>query len=158
MDENSNQDMAGVVGRLESLATQTGAAVLFLHHVSKGAIYGGSSDGQYAARGASALTDQSRWAAALSGMTKQEAGSLGESGAAKVIGEANSGLYVRLSVPKSSYGQPINDRWFKRHEGGVLRPVELEKGTSQRGKGAKEPVSKKGPAAEDVFNWGDDFS
>ena len=157
-DENSNQEMVGVIGTLESIAAKTGAAILFLHHVRKGSTSSGSGDGQHAARGASALTDQSRWAASLAGMSDAEAGSLKELGGDHVVGETQKGFYVRFTVPKNNYGKPVEGRWFKRHEGGVLRPIELEKSMSQRGKGAKEPVSKKGPAAEDVFNWGDDFS
>lgn len=156
-DENSNQEMVGVIGSLESIAAKTGAAILFLHHVRKGSTSSGSGDGQHAARGASALTDQSRWAASLSGMTKQEAGQLRVVGASQAIGEAQMGFYVKFSLPKNNYGKPVADRWFKRFEGGVLRPVEIEKITSQRGKGTKEPVSKKGTAREDPFNRGVQF-
>ena len=156
-DENSNQEMVGVIGTLESIAAKTGAAILFLHHVRKGSTSSGSGDGQHAARGASALTDQSRWAASLAGMEKNESGSLKEAGANHVVGETQRGFYVKFAVPKNNYGKPVEDRWFKRHEGGVLRPVEIEESTSQRGKGAKEPVSKKGKASGATLSWGDNF-
>jgi len=40
---------------LEQIATETGASVLFLHHVSKASTTGGMAELQQAARGASAL-------------------------------------------------------------------------------------------------------
>lgn len=51
LDENSNGDMARLVGTLENLATATGASVLYLHHVSKGSAREGLTDQQQAARG-----------------------------------------------------------------------------------------------------------
>ncbi|BAJ80342.1 hypothetical protein ACMV_09950 [Acidiphilium multivorum AIU301] len=50
LDENSNGDMARLVGTLEHVASSTGAAILYLHHVSKGSAREFQTDQQQAAR------------------------------------------------------------------------------------------------------------
>ena len=124
LDENSNGDMGRLLQALEYLAAQTGAAVLFLHHVSKSSAASGQGDQQHAARGASILTDNARWGAALSKMAPDEADLWSDSISLEPIGDRRN-YYVRFSVPKNNYGEPIEDRWFKRAEGGVLIPVTL---------------------------------
>lgn len=116
LDENSNSEMAALVGTLNHVADQTGAAVLFLHHVSKGAARSGINS-QLASRGASVLVDNVRWSANLSRMTEAEAAKRGVKG--------DIGSYVCLSVAKQNYGEPPPPRWYKRHEGGVLLPADL---------------------------------
>jgi hypothetical protein len=56
-DENSNAEITnGVMKPLDRLAAETGAAILFCHHVGKaGSESGGSSNRTYRARGASAF-------------------------------------------------------------------------------------------------------
>ncbi|MHB1671383.1 MAG: helicase RepA family protein, partial [Acidiferrobacter sp.] len=73
LDENSNGEMARLLMWLEMIARQTGAAILFLHHISKFASRAGDSGDQFAARGAGALTDNARMGSALSKMTSDEA-------------------------------------------------------------------------------------
>ncbi|MBN6742327.1 AAA family ATPase, partial [Acidithiobacillus sp. MC6.1] len=51
-EENSNSEMSRLMVTLDRIALTTGAGVLFLHHVAKGA----DGSGQHAARGASAIT------------------------------------------------------------------------------------------------------
>ncbi len=125
LDENSNSDMARLVAALEHIAASTGAAVLFLHHVSKGSVGNGSSDQQQAARGASALIDNARWAANLARMSEAESNRLSESEGGDPIGGDRRGFFVRYSVSKNNYGMPAPDRWFQRQAGGVLVPVGL---------------------------------
>ena len=60
LDENSGGDMAFVVGKMEQIAYQTGAAVVFLHHTNKGAALSGGSDLQQASRGCSVLVGNIR--------------------------------------------------------------------------------------------------
>ncbi|WP_444978957.1 hypothetical protein, partial [Aeromonas caviae] len=31
--------------------------------------------------------------------------------------------FVRYGVSKANYGAPFKDRWFRRHDGGVLKPA-----------------------------------
>lgn len=124
LDENSNGDMASLVAVLEQVAVTTGASVLYLHHVSKGLALAGQSDQQQAARGASALIDNARWCGFVTRMTEDESKRWSGRGDRKPIGDRR-GLFVRFGVSKQNYGTPMLDRWYERHEGGVLRPVEL---------------------------------
>ncbi len=126
MDENSNGDMSQLITRLESLAAKTGAAVLYLHHASKGSARDGSLDQQQAARGASALIDNIRWCGYIVRMGEEEANQLTEiQRGSTPIGNSRRSAFVRFGVSKQNYGTAIKDQWFERQEGGVLHPVQL---------------------------------
>lgn len=126
LDENSNSDMARALSRLEWITRETGAGLLFLHHISKGSRRSDDGGDQHAARGASALTDNARYAAALAKMGPGMAEQLVDRDVATaVIGEAGRGRYVQLTIPKNNYSAPISDRWYRRVADGVLEPVDL---------------------------------
>lgn len=125
LEESSNGDMARLLQGLEYMAARTGAAVLFLHHISKGAATSGQGATQQAARGASALTDNSRWGAALTTMSESEALEWSEDISLRPIGHDNRRRYIKLSFPKINYSPPLEDRFFKRVDGGVLLPAAL---------------------------------
>lgn len=125
LDENSNGDMGSLIVALEQLADQTGAGVLFLHHASKSSAREGMLDQQHAARGASAIVEQSRWASYLSKMTEVEAKRLTENNGKHSLGSHYTARFVRFGVSKVNYDAMPSDKWFERHEGGVLRPVRL---------------------------------
>lgn len=129
LDENSNGDMSLIFAALERLAAETGAAVLFLHHTSKAASFGHQTDHQHASRGASLLTDNARFGAALVKMSESEAAEWG-------VDPDMRSLFVRYSLPKNNYDQPVEDRWYRRHPGGVLRPAVLERSPNDKKKGA----------------------
>ena len=136
LDENSNGDMAGLIATLEHIAVRTGAAVLFLHHVNKGSARDGQTDQQQAARGASALIDNTRWCGYVAKMTEQEAERMSDrNGSGSPIGDRRS-FFVRFGVSKQNYDATPLDRWYKRHDGGVLLPVELYE--TNNGKEKKE--------------------
>jgi len=140
LDENSNGDMSRLVATLEYVAVSTGAAVLYLHHVSKGSARDGQLDQQQAARGASALIDNARWCGYVAKMTEQEAERMSDSGNHAPIGDRRS-LFVRFGVSKQNYDVVPIDRWYQRHSGGVLLPVELQEtgnGTGKKGSGRDE--------------------
>lgn len=125
LDENSNSDMARLIATLEHVAAQTGAAVLFIHHVSKGSARDGQADQQQAARGASALIDNARWCAFVARMSEDEAERLSDRTHDRApIGERRN-LFVRFGVSKQNYEATPLDRWYQRHEGGVLLPTML---------------------------------
>lgn len=138
-DENSNSEMANLLKILEHIAATTGASILFLHHVSKGSVASGAGDQQQAARGASALVDNARWGASLSRMTADESKKYYHPTLPGIIGEDRRSFFVRLSVVKNNYGEPIADRWFMRANEGVLLPVDLQENQAQ---GPKNPKSK----------------
>ncbi|MFQ2829106.1 helicase RepA family protein, partial [Aeromonas caviae] len=126
LDENSNSHMAVLVSRLEYIATHTGAAVLYLHHVNKGAARDGQADQQQAARGASALIDNARWCGYVAKMSEDESERLTTRIDGAPIGD-NRGSFVRFGVSKNNYGKTPDDIWYERRDGGVLRPVEMRK-------------------------------
>jgi len=121
--ENDNGDMARLVAELEHLATATGAAVLYLHHVDKSSSRNGVADQQQAARGASALVDNARWGGYLCRMSAAESARLADAG--RSISPERRGYYLRFGVNKQNYGILPPERWYERREGGVLRPVAL---------------------------------
>ncbi|WP_282354628.1 helicase RepA family protein [Pseudomonas sp. PS01303] len=119
-EENSSGPMAQVIGRMEAIAAETGCSIVFLHHTSKGAAMMGAGDQQQASRGSSVLVDNIRWQSYLSGMTQSESEEWG-------VEDSQRGYFVRYGVSKANYGTPFQERWFRRNEGGVLKPAVLEK-------------------------------
>lgn len=136
LDENSNGDMARLVAVLEQVAATTGASVLYLHHVSKGSAREGQTDQQQAARGASALIDNARWCGYVARMTEDEAKRLSDRAHDRQpIGDERRGYFVRFGVSKQNYDATPLDRWYMRHAGGVLLPVELYEARRNEEKG-----------------------
>lgn len=123
-DENSNGEMAQLIGTLEYLAAKSGAAVVFVHHTSKGSAKGGQIDQQHAARGASALIDNARWCGFLAGMDENEARNLSANGRVP-IGIENKRSFVRFGCSKNNYDTAETDIWYRRETGGVLEPIAL---------------------------------
>ncbi|MGK9064607.1 helicase RepA family protein [Stutzerimonas chloritidismutans] len=119
-EENASGPMSQVIGRMEAIAADTGCAIVFLHHANKGAALAGTGDQQQASRGSSVLVDNTRWQSYLSGMTQVEAEEWG-------VDEGQRGYFVRYGVSKANYGAPFRECWFRRHEGGVLKPAVLER-------------------------------
>lgn len=115
-EENASGPMAEVIGRMEAIASDTGCSIVFLHHASKSAAMTGSGDQQQASRGSSVLVDNIRWQSYLSGMTQAEAEILG-------VDDCQRGYFVRFGVSKANYGAPFQERWLRRHDGGVLKPM-----------------------------------
>lgn len=113
LDENDGVDAGRVMRRMERIAQQSGAALVFLHHVNKGSVTSGTADTQQAGRGSSVFTDDARWASFLSTMSKKEAEKLG-------VGEELRQLYIRWNMCKQNYSAPTDDLWFKRGNGGIL--------------------------------------
>lgn len=126
LDENSNGDMARLVSRLGRIAVETGASVLYLHHVTKGSTKEGGADQQQAARGASALVYDARWCGFMAPMTCEETSRLSADPEGAVpIGEGRRRHFVRFGVSKQNYGHMPPDRWYLRGADGVLLPVAL---------------------------------
>ena len=136
-DENSNGEMARLISTLEFIASSTGASVLFLHHVSKGSARDDLADRKLAARGASALIDNSRWCGFMAKMSAEEAGRLCELNNTLPIGESRRGNFVRFGVCKQNYEASSPDRWYTRHETGVLMPAHLSAFRDAVGRGRR---------------------
>ena len=138
LDENSNGNMAHLVAVLEHVAATTGASVLYLHHVSKGSVREGQTDQQQAARGASALIDNARWCGYVARMTEDEAKRLSDrTHDRQSISNERRSYFVRFGVSKQNYDATPLDRWYMRHAGGVLVPVELVEARQEDGKSGK---------------------
>ncbi len=139
-DENSSGAMSSVIGVLESIASETGCTIMFLHHLNKSAAFTGMGDAPQASRGASVLVDNIRCQAFLSNMTSAEAKEWG-------ICDHQRRSYVRFGINKANYGTPYPDCWFKRHGGGVLKLEPLRRKSKRQA-----PVSKVMVRSEDD-NW-----
>jgi hypothetical protein len=125
LNENDNGDMAVFIGQIESIAVETGAAVLMCHHTSKMAHLEGRGNEQQSARGASALVDNTRFTGFVAKMTKEQSGDLSLYENGRPIGDDNRDHYVQFGVAKQNYGEPVSDCWYRRKEGGVLIPAML---------------------------------
>lgn len=99
-DENSNNQMSELLLKLEKLSAETGASFLLLHHVNKTA--GGTANTAAAARGASSLIDNARYACSL-----------------KVEKEGT----VEFESTKMNHAKKKDKIVFTRGEGGHLIPV-----------------------------------
>lgn len=126
-EENASGPMAQVIGRMEAIAAETGCSIVFLHHASKSAAMVGAGDQQQASRGSSVLVDNIRWQSYLAGMTQGEAEILG-------VDDCQRGYFVRFGVSKANYGSPFPERWFRRQDGGVLKPAVLERQCKVKGR------------------------
>lgn len=148
-DENDSGAMAQLLAVMQGAAMQTGAAILFLHHISKGAALSGQGSSQQAARGSSVITDNARGQFFLAGMTEEETTSqspLYDHAAPPYLrstplhgddpdGRPMRTRYVRFGVAKSNYSAPWPDVWLRRDEHGVLAYANLgPQGASAGGK------------------------
>lgn len=138
-DENDGTAMSVLIGHIRAIAARRQSAIVFLHHSSKALAISGQGDMQQASRGSSVLTDNIRWQAFLAGMTKEEAAKLTDYEFAKRINipDDERGFFVRFGISKQNYGAPLNERWFRRKDGGVLHPVELRASSTKREGGAR---------------------
>lgn len=116
-DENDGAQMSALISALRAVARRTRCAVVFLHHSSKALAVSGQGDLQQASRGSSVLTDNIRWQGFLVGMTSEEANKFG-------IDLEQRRQFVRFGISKQNYGMPVEEKWFKRGDHGVLFPID----------------------------------
>ena len=135
LDENSNGDMSLLLRRLEAVGAKSGAAILFIHHISKGASREAQGSDQFAARGASVLIENARYAAYLSKMTAKEAEKWSERIDGAALHSDRVSSFVKWGVSKQNYDVVPNDKWFKRSEGGVLLPADLKPARKEESSG-----------------------
>ena len=131
-DENSAGEMARLLGILEHICAQTGTSIMFLHHTAKGAALNGAGDAQQASRGSSVLVDNIKGGQFnLLGMSEAEARAHG-------VEPTERKGFTRLAQAKANFGAPMPDRWFRRIEGGLLIPANIERlddgGATQEGR------------------------
>jgi RecA-family ATPase len=135
-DENSAGEMARLLGVLEGICERTGASVLFLHHTAKGAALNGAGDAQQASRGSSVLVDNVRGGQFnLLGMTEADARVYG-------LDPDDRKSFVRLVQAKANFGPPMPDRWYRRMDGGLLVPAQIER-RDDDGRGEEAPRTRR---------------
>ncbi len=117
-DENSTAHVSLFIQNLKVIASKTGCAIVFTHHINKAAALNGASLSAEAASGAGAFTTNVRWQANLAGMTEAQAKAFG-------FDEEEQRQHICLAIPKANHIAPEPIRWMKRKEGGVLEHVEL---------------------------------
>ena len=137
LNENDNGEMAVFISQIESIAVETGAAILMCHHTSKMAHLEGRGNEQQSARGASALVDNTRFTGYVSKMTKEQSNELSLHENGRPIGDDSRDRYVQFGVAKQNYGEPVSACWHRREKGGVLIPVILYSTKSDDKKAAK---------------------
>lgn len=114
-NENDNMEMARLMFTLDRIAARTGAAVLVLHHVSKGGQITSLNDAtQAVVRGASALVDNARATILLTRMPRADAPLYN-------IAADQAGRYVVARIVKNNYGPHAADMVYAIEAGGALR-------------------------------------
>ncbi len=78
----------------------------------------GSGDQQQASRGSSVLVDNIRWHVPI----RHDARRGRDTG----VDDCQRGYFVRFGVSKANMA-PFQELWFRRHDGGVLKPAVLER-------------------------------
>ena len=97
LEENDNVQMAKLMGMMRSVARETKAAILLLHHASKASVDAGKKSAATATRGAGAIVNSARVSMVLNEMTAKDAEDLG-------IREDERPLYGELTRPKANMG------------------------------------------------------
>lgn len=108
-DENDNGAMAAVLNSFEEIAKKTGATFLLLHHIPKQ----GGMNHNFVARGASAITDNMRYMAAMRGLKTEEQQRL-------QVANDQVWRHVIYEPIKNNYAPPMPATWFVKGPGGVL--------------------------------------
>ncbi len=125
-DENANDAATRFVEAVEALRSATGATILLPHHVSKDGLRAATDAlSMEMLRGASALVDGVRWAAAMATLRKDAARDYG-------VEPEHASRYVRLDAVKNNYAPPWPGMWMERTAGGVLVPTTLERTRKRR--------------------------
>ncbi len=119
-EENDSGKMSELIKLLGNISKENNTSILFLHHTNKNSATMSTSSDQQASRGSSVLTDNIKLQINLVTMTQKEAKELD-------IPDTERKFYVKYVYSKMNYGSPIADRWLKREQGGILKPIDFQK-------------------------------
>ena len=152
-EENDSGHMTHVTQILDEIASETGCAILFLHHANKLATLSGQGGNQGASRGSSALVDNIRYQINLSVMTSAEAEKLG-------VDNDMRQKFVKLESSKANYAENSGDWWFRRTKGGVLVKAVFDtpyqvKQTKERKAAFKEELAQQAEPVQKVIDPSD---
>lgn len=109
LNANDNGDMTQLLELFEKISDQTGTSFLLLHHISKAAKMNETADSS-AARGATALVDNSRFVAQIQNISNDETREIG-------ISKNEKKNYIKLMFSKLNYSQPIEPIYIKNEYG-----------------------------------------
>lgn len=119
-DENDNGAATHLIRVLRSIARETGATIVVLHHVSKSG--SGEREAWTAARGASALTTAVRWQV-----------NLAPPAAGDGVSDDERAQWVSVLVAKQNYGPSQPRRLLRRGQGGIMHVGEPGGGGGEAG-------------------------
>ena len=97
LEENDNVQMSKLMGMVRSVARETKAAILLLHHASKASVDAGKRSSATATRGAGAIVNSARVSMVLNELTAKDAEEFG-------IPADERALYGELTRPKANMG------------------------------------------------------
>ncbi len=143
-DENDTRAMADVATVFTETATETGAAMIIVHHVSKAAVRDGMQDMRMAARGASSFAAAMRMQSVLVGMTNADA-------KARRLRPQDIAGYVRWCIPVQHHGPQPADIWLQKDCSGfhAVRLTDVPKSSKPATKGRKGTPSPKTMRTDD---------
>lgn len=130
VDENSTNDMAEVLTKIERIAKKFRCSCLFLHHMNKSSAVKGEAAIQQSSRGASVLVDNIRYQEYLQVMSKEMAKKYGEadhSGRVSNAIDEEHQRYIEWGVAKQNCGQNVKSVWLKRRLNGIMDPCKIGK-------------------------------
>ncbi|MHB8571243.1 MAG: AAA family ATPase [Metallibacterium sp.] len=126
-DENQSADMTVMTKIFDRIALGADCAVLFAHHVGKGATRGGSADQADAARGSGAITDNIRLQLNLSKLNETQLTEYG-------IGKNDASWYVAMDFTKLNHAAPEGTRVLHRRADGTLYRDEIVENAQEIGR------------------------
>lgn len=132
ISENDSGAMGAVLSIIEQTCRKVGCAVVVVHHTNKASMSSGTGNEQHAARGSSAITDNARWQANLTTMSRDEADRRG------IEDEAERRRWVRLDLAKVNYAPPVGERWLHRGVAGQLVAGELPAIAAKKNKSSRK--------------------
>lgn len=107
IDENRSDEASAAVQIFDEIAHATGAAVIFVHHLAKEKIKLTDDISADDIRGSSALVNDARWAAILTGLSKSEREEYG-------VSDESKGDFRKIEIVKANHGQSAST-WYLQH-------------------------------------------
>ncbi len=112
LNENDNAQMGALLVAFEQIAKEVGCAVVLIHHLPKG-----SENKAYAARGASAITDNARSAILLEIVSEKGADKFSET---HIKAAALAKKLIKVTHTKHNYSAEHPEQYLVMENGGIL--------------------------------------
>jgi len=115
LNENNNAHMGTLLAKYEKIAKEAGCAVILLHHLPKG-----NENKAYAARGASAITDNARSSMLLDKVSIRSASALKDD---SMLEAATEKRLIKVTHTKHNYSKQHPDQYFEISEDGTPKEI-----------------------------------